>query len=138
MKILALDPGDVWVGTAISDALGMLARPYKTIKAEELETFLTSILADESIATIVVGYPKTMKGKDSEQTLKVVALKEQLAAHFPDIEWILWDERLSSKRAASIKKAVTKEDKIQAHSVAAAFILESYLDFRQLQSNLEV
>ena len=30
-KILALDLGDRWVGTAITDASLTLARPYKTV-----------------------------------------------------------------------------------------------------------
>jgi putative Holliday junction resolvase len=127
MKILALDLGDVWVGTAISDALGILARPYKTVKADELTPFLTTLFNEESIATVVVGYPKTMRGTESEQTIKVKNLKEELARIFPETAWVLWDERLTSKRADALKKGITKEDKIQSHSMAAALILESYL-----------
>lgn len=127
MKFLALDLGDQWVGSALSDALGLLAKPYKTIKAHELETFLAHIFTQESIETVVLGYPKTMKGTESEQTKKTIAIKEQLEKKFPTKQFILWDERLSSKRAGSLKKAVTKEEKIKSHSIAAAFILESYL-----------
>jgi len=36
---------------------------------------------------------------------------------------------LSSKRADALKKAQKKEQKIQSHSIAAAFILESYLQY---------
>lgn len=127
MKFLALDLGDQWVGSALSDALGLLAKPYKTIKAHELETFLTTIFTQESIATIVLGYPKTMKGTESEQTKKTVAIKEHLEKKFPTKQFILWDERLTSKRAGSLKKTASKEEKIKSHSIAAAFILESYL-----------
>lgn len=129
MKTLALDLGDAWVGTAISDELGITARPYQTVKPQELVDFLKKIISTEQINTIVVGYPKTMRGTESEQTKKIVAQKEELEAQFPGIKWVLWDERLSSKQAAGIKKTKTKEDKIASHSVAAAVILTGYLMF---------
>jgi putative Holliday junction resolvase len=129
MKILGLDIGDVWTGTALSDALGITARPHKTAETNKLVQFLTDLFKQENINTIVVGYPKTMKGTESDQTKKVVAAKEMLEKKFPEKTWILWDERLSSQRASSLKQARTKEEKIQSHSVAAAFILGSYLDY---------
>ncbi len=127
MKIVALDIGDVWTGSAISDELGITARPYQTTKTTELIPFLDNLIKNESMSTIVVGHPKTMRGTQSEQTKKVVAKKEMLQTAFPDITWVLWDERLSSKTAAGIKKTKSKEDKIASHSVAAAVILTGYL-----------
>ena len=128
MKILALDIGDVWTGTALSDALNMFAKPYKTVRAEQLDEFLKNIFKKEKIETVVIGYPKTLRGTESEQTKKVVAHKELLTQQFPDVTWVLWDERLTSKQAAGIKKAKTKEEKQESHSIAAALILTSYLD----------
>jgi len=132
MKTLALDVGDKWTGTALSDSLGMFAQPYQTTPSDKLETFLKDVLEKEPIKTVVVGYPKTMRGTISDQTRKVEATKEKLEKLFDSIEWVLWDERLSSKRASNLKKARTKEDKIKSHSIAAAFILESYLEFKKL------
>lgn len=132
MKIFALDLGEQWIGTAISDAIGLLAKPYKTIKKDELNTFLEGLFSQESIDTIVIGYPITMRATESKQTEIVVKAKQELEKRFPEKKWVLWDERLSSKRAQSLKKAVTKEDKIKAHSLAAAFILESYLTYKQI------
>jgi len=130
MKLLGLDIGDVWTGTALSDALGITARPYKTTPTKELQSFLTTLFTQENINTIIVGYPKTMKGTESDQTKKVIATKERLEQKFPEKTWILWDERLSSQRAGALKQARTKDEKIQSHSVAAAFILASYLDYQ--------
>jgi len=70
-----------------------------------------------------------MRGTESEQTRKVRAVFEKLEQKFPTTSWKMWDERLSSKRAANLKKATTKEDKIKSHAIAAAFILSSYLSF---------
>ena len=148
MKILALDLGDRWVGSAISDPLGITCKPYKTIDIEQLNQFLTSTLSAEEIATVVVGNPQTVStGGQSDQTKKIVALKEELETKFShrsephgserDIAWVLWDERLSSKRADLLKgkQAHTPEGKKQQHSIAAAFILQSYLDYQAFKAS---
>lgn len=132
-KILALDIGDQWIGIAISDILHIVARPYKTVTIKELTKSLEEIIKSERIKTIVVGYPKTMKGGESDQTKKVLAHLQILKDNFPDITFTLWDERLSSKRAEQTKKARTQEQKTQSHALAAAFILDSYLHFLSAQ-----
>lgn len=129
MKFLALDLGDKWVGSAISDPLGITCKPFKTVELKELKDFLIRILPEQDIQTVIVGYPKTFSGTESEQTKKIVKLKEELEKRFADITWILWDERLSSKRALEKQSGkFDPESKKQNHSLAAAFILQSYLD----------
>lgn len=130
MKFLALDLGDKWIGTALSDALGMLARPYKTVTLDELFAFLKDLFSKEKIGTVIIGYPITMRATESKQTETIVQKKNRLEQEFPEHTWLLWDERLSSKRAQTLKKAKTREEKTLSHSIAAAFILESYLTFR--------
>jgi putative Holliday junction resolvase len=129
MKIMALDLGDAWVGVALTDPLRFFAKPYKTFPAADLIPCLEETFAKEKISIVVVGYPKTMQGTESDQTRLVVATKEKLELMFPQFQWILWDERLSSKQARSIKNPKNKEEKLQQHAIAAAIILESYLPF---------
>ena len=129
MKVIALDLGDVWTGTAISDSLKILAKPYKTIKTTELFIFLPELFAKELIDTIVVGYPQTMKGTESLQTKKVLEQKELIAKRFPNIKIILWDERLSSKTARTIQGKKARTEAENEHSIAAAVILQTYLQF---------
>ena len=134
MKILALDLGDRWVGSALSDHLGISCKPYQTVELSKLDHFLSSLIKQENIQTIVVGYPKTFRGGQSAQTEKIVLLKNELEKKFGvvngcSVQWILWDERLSSKRAQEMQpRGNTQEAKIKSHSIAAAFILQSYLD----------
>ena len=130
MKCVGLDSGDVWTGIALSDALQMFARPYSTVQTKELVESLQELFKKEQIATVIVGYPKTMRGTTSDQTKSVQTMFEQLQALFVDTTWILWDERLSSRRAEQLKKTQTHQDKKASHAVAAAFILTSYLDYR--------
>jgi putative holliday junction resolvase len=124
MKILALDLGDQWVGVALTDISRILARPHTTVPFKELHSFLSKILEDEPINIVVVGYPQTLKGTESDQTKKVVSQKEDLEKEFPSADWVLWDERLSSKQAQTVGK---KGDKLHIHAKAAAVILDGYL-----------
>jgi len=148
MKILALDIGDVWTGTAISDPTATFARPYQTVKTTELEQFLAEKIKIENLEKIVVGHPKTLKGTESEQTKKIKEHKEKLEKKFSSVSWILWDERLTSKMAAKSKKRKSNtsskkirqaqaEDKIKSHSIAAAFILDSYLIYLQTNEKMQ-
>ncbi len=137
MKILALDIGDRWTGVAISDPLGILPRPYDTFKTSELVAQLEKTIAKENVSTIVVGLPTTMRGTESDQTKKVIAMVDELKNHFPAIQWQMWDERLSSKRAASIKSAKTKEEKLRSHAIAAATFLSTYLDYKRFYTPVE-
>lgn len=135
MKIVALDHGDQWTGIAISDALGLLARPLQTVATRDLMHAISQLIDKETISTFVIGLPKTMRGTESEQTKKVRTLLEQLKNHFASYEWVLWDERLTSKQAEKIKPRKSKENKHEAHAVAAALILQSYLEYLQQEKN---
>jgi len=140
-KVLALDLGDVWIGIAISDALWMVARPLETVTLSHLESHLQKLLQKERIATIVVGCPITCGGTRSAQTEKIELQCAELAKSFPQVEWRLWDERLSSKRAeqlqSSKKKSKQKGAKQESHAIAAAFILDSFLQNHQAKKALE-
>jgi len=136
-KILALDPGDKHIGIAISDELRIIATPYRTINPPDLINFLTKIITTEQINTIVIGLPKTMRGTNSQQTEKSISLKTDLEKIFPSLKLILWDERLSSKRANEIKRPKNKPDKLHQHSIAAATILQTYLDGLSMFENID-
>jgi putative holliday junction resolvase len=134
MKTMALDIGDKWTGTALSDPLGILARPYQTVATPELSSFLSIVITKEQISNIVVGLPTTLKGTISDQTQKIIDFSKNLEQEFPTITWTLWDERFTSKQANSIKHAKTRDEKLRSHSIAAALILSTYLDYKRMQS----
>jgi putative Holliday junction resolvase len=130
MKVIALDLGDVWTGSALSDALKIVAKPYKTVKTTQLYEFLDTVLAQEKIDTILIGYPRTMKDTQSAQTKKVLEQKESIEKKYTNVKILLWDERLSSKIAKQIQGKKAKHDHAQhEHSIAAAVILQTYLEF---------
>lgn len=133
MRILALDIGDQWVGTALSDMLKITARPYKTIGTSTLFDFLTSTLKEQQVDTILVGYPQTLRGTHSQQTEKIIELFNTIKETFSNIQCILIDERFTSQQAARLKKSTSKATKLQQHSVAAALILTTYIDHLEFQ-----
>lgn len=134
MKILALDLGDQWTGIAISDPLHIIARPLTTVATADLINFLATILPEERITTVVLGYPKTLKGTESDQTRKIKEMGLQLHTQFPTVHWIWWDERLTSKQAANIVRPKNKNEKLSTHAVAAALLLMGYLESLKFQS----
>ena len=134
-KIIALDLGDVWTGIAISDALKTLARPFKTVKTNVLHQELTALFKQESIEEVVVGYPITLGGRESKQTEQIKKQKEVLEKKFPNMKFIFWDERLSSKQAEQLQRETQKRGvagaKQHEHSVAAVLSLDTYLLLKQ-------
>ena len=131
---MALDLGDRWIGTALSDSSCLIARPYKTVERKELISFLQTIFKEEQVFEIVIGNPKTLRGNNSEQTEKILQDKIALEEQFPTIQWTLWDERLTSKHAQNMRIA---KDKTMIHSIAAALILDSYLSYKIFQKGLQ-
>ena len=128
-KIIALDWGNSWTGIAISDITCTFARPLTAVATTELITELEKLLAHEEIVSVVMGYPLTMKGTPSEQTKIVEEQYEILSKKFSNVAWKLWDERFSSKQAASMGTRKNKEERLREQARTAAVILSSYLEY---------
>lgn len=139
VRALGIDYGNRRIGLALSDATGMLARPWKTIVrvgnpsqvaqaiAAEVRTLAE---ADEPVSVIVMGHPRRLSGEASEQTAMVETVAE-LLRRLVDLPLVLQDERLSSYEADA-RLAVEEKDwrkrKARLDAAAAAIILQDYLD----------
>ncbi len=133
MRVLALDPGTVRVGVAISDELGMIAQPLEFIPAEPFADFLErlrQILAAKPAELILVGLPRNMDGSYGPAAVKarefVAALQAAVA-----VPLRTWDERLTSVQANRLlAEANVRRDKRRAKvdQMAAAILLQSFLD----------
>lgn len=124
--ILGIDLGEKTTGLAISDS--NIATPYKTITHQNQKSAVSQVIAicsKEGIDTVVLGFVEGKIKKlftDFESALKEIK---------PDLKVILWDETLTSGQARQtmIKLQVPKFKRRQKeHEVAAALILQSYLD----------
>jgi putative Holliday junction resolvase len=132
-KILAVDIGERRVGLALSDELGMLAHPFKTLQWSGLLNFITSIkqiITSENIDKIIIGIPYTLNGGLSEKTTEIKKIVDQIRNQI-DVEVIEIDERLTTKMAIQALHAVGKKPSKNRNTidqVAAVYILQSYLD----------
>ena len=141
MRILGLDVGDRRIGVALSDPLGILANALAVIEVKTDGSALGEIvrLAQEHEAgRIVVGFPRSMDGSIGEQAQKTQAFVEGLAK-LTDIPVEFSDERLSTSMADQIlrsKKKTPQQIKQERDAVAAAFILQWYLDEHRQEGSL--
>lgn len=133
-RILGIDYGDVRVGLAISDELGITAQGLDTLvikgSIKKLISHVIQLNEKYSINTIVIGYPKNMDGSNSDKTNKVdeiaLLLKKRL-----DINIVKWDERLTTVSAYRTMRELNisqKKKNVYADKLAATYILESYLN----------
>ncbi len=135
MKILGLDLGDASLGVAISDTSGWLARGVGTVRFDpgDFDTpleYLANLIEEESVGTVVLGYPKRLDGTPGEQARKVERFKDLLAKRV-DVRITLYDERLTSKQARDtlIEAGQPKRRRKQTlDKQAAVLLLQSYLD----------
>ncbi len=131
--IIGLDVGDRRIGVAISDPEGRLAFPVTIIERRGEpadEEAILELARQREVTAIVVGIPRSLSGELGPQAEKVQAFVGSLArmALVPVVEW---DERLSTVAAErAMREAGLKAGRRKARrdAVAAAFILQGYLD----------
>jgi putative Holliday junction resolvase len=139
MRVLGIDYGQRRIGLALSDATGLLARPWRTIARQGSITRVADALAvevarlqaeDDGLSAVVLGLPRRLNGTATDQTAAV----ERLASSLRDrltIPVVLQDERLSSHEAESQLARRIKDwrrRKALLDAAAAAVILQDYLD----------
>ncbi|RME47606.1 MAG: Holliday junction resolvase RuvX [Chloroflexi bacterium] len=140
-RIMALDVGDRRIGVAVSDPLGVIARSLTVLQREGDETTIAQIrtLVDEhGVGRLIVGFPRLLSGEIGAQAQAVEDFARQLEAAV-DIPVELWDERLSTVTAARVlteRGQSAREQKATIDAVAAAVILQDYLDARQARTSM--
>ncbi len=141
-KILGIDHGAVRIGIAVSDESSSIAFGREIfLNNKDIFVKIKKFISDEHINQIVIGYPLTLKGERSEQTLAVekfeTDLKNALSeSPFNKITIIRWDERFTSKMAGdsmleSGMKKKKRQQKGNIDIISASLMLQSYLDSRK-------
>lgn len=133
MRVMGIDYGDVRIGIALSDLLGITAQGYEVIdrrKVRDAVKRICEIAQAEEVERIVIGLPRNMNGTYGEraETSRVFAKEIESATQLP-VELI--DERLSTVSAQRIllegDVSRAKRRKV-VDKIAAAVILQSFLD----------
>ena len=122
-RLLGLDIGEVRIGVAISDELGSIASPLAMIPRKgDVVTELKKLITKYMPARLVVGLPVGLSGREGPQAEATRAFAEELATTVGlPVEY--YDERMSSSIAE------------QTDAMAAAVILQGYLDNQRWKSN---
>ena len=122
---------------ALSDSGGILASPLTIIERRDEEQSLGAIIEiidQHQVKQIVVGLPRSMNGSIGKQAEKVETFVRSLSNH-TETPLVFRDERLttvSAKRLMQAAGARKNRRKARDDAVAAALILQGYLDEARL------
>ena len=131
--LAGLDLGTKTIGVAVSDGLRQVASPLSTIRRVKFTTdaaALLAIVADRSLAGLILGLPRNMDGTEGPRAQSTRAFARNLR-NLTDLPIGYWDERLSTVAA---ERALLEADTSRARRaqvidhVAAGYILQGALD----------
>lgn len=141
MRIMGLDFGSKTVGVAISDALLLTAQGVEIIRRKEENKLrqtlarIEELIVEYEVEEIVLGLPKHMNATEGVRVELTQEFKEKLERR-TGLPVYFWDERLTTVAAdkimmeAGIRREHRKE---QVDRIAAALILQGYLDRRNMR-----
>ena len=135
-RVMAIDLGEKRIGIAISDPLRMVAKGHSVIKRKSRrEDFARyqQLVVEQKITLVVMGLPVPLSGVEGAKAAWVRDYTAELQTHLT-VPIVLWDEALTTKRAEESLRAQgrkLKKIKQRVDAVAAAFILQDYLEANQ-------
>lgn len=136
-RYLGVDYGTKRIGLAISDGLGMTARPLEVVPRKGLSDALRRIAGEYPLDGVVVGLPTALAGHEGEAAEGARKLGAEIA-DLLDVEVDYVDERFTSRIADSalLESGMKRRDRKETvDKVAAAIILQTYLDSRRGDGN---
>lgn len=134
---MALDVGDVRIGIAVSDLMGIIANPLETYVrkggADKDAQYIADLAKSREVSLFISGLPLGLDGRENEQTAKTRNFIDVLKRH-TDVPVKYIDERFTtiSAERALIQGNVRREDRKKViDKVAATIILQNYLDSKR-------
>ena len=136
MRVLAIDPGTVRIGLALSDPSGTIAQPLTVLRrrseAEDLQA-LTELVRQHDVEQIVVGLPRTMGGRleSAAQDAQTFGDRVGRATGRPVA---YWDERLTTVAAERYlieQRKRRSKRRQEVDRMAATLMLQGYLDYQR-------
>jgi len=143
---MALDHGSRRIGVALSDELGMLASPLCILQPHAVDrvSAVVAVAQEHDAVEILVGLPKTLHGEIGPQARRVERFVQTLRNAI-DTPVRVWDEGYSTAEArarlAENRKPYAgrhrraQQAPMHVDAVAAAVILQEYLDWRRSSSS---
>lgn len=131
-RILSLDIGEVRIGVAISDPLGLFAQGVTVLKTQEdWLGQLKKIIDEKNVDTLLIGLPIRTDGTEGPEALKMRDTADTIKQHIGTAEIVFWDERFTTAIAqqALLEADVSRAGRKQSvDKIAATLLLQSYLD----------
>ena len=134
--LLGLDIGDIRIGVALSDELGVAAHPLCTLTRKNRKVDLIAIsdlVSIHQVGRVVIGLPISLDGSIGPQAEKVQKFAKRLGQVI-DVPIEFQDERFTTAEAEDILRDLnkdTEEQKELIDEVAAVIILTDYLNQNQ-------
>lgn len=131
-RLIGLDYGDKRIGVALSDESRTLASPHSVIPHKgwgPAAKAVAQIMQDTDAEFAVMGLPYHLEGGLGRQAEEALGFSKVLEKH--GVKVMLQDERLTSVTAEDLLKEsgkTARESKALVDQVAAALILQAYLD----------
>ncbi len=131
---MAIDLGDLRIGIALSDPSWTIASGFGVINRSSRQSDFDKIghIAEEhNVLRIIVGLPTLLSGEEGTRAAWARDYASSLSSAL-GIQARLWDESLTTVDAeASMRERGYSQNRRRERvdSVAAAFILQSYLEF---------
>lgn len=137
-RILAVDYGLKRTGLAVTDTLQIAAGGLTTVASAEAVSYIVAYAKREPIDEIVVGLPKQMDNRPSENMARVKTFARKLKAAMPEATIAFYDERFTSTMAhrAMIDGGLGKkrrQDKALVDEISAVIILQGYMEWKKNQ-----
>ncbi|HKV43041.1 MAG TPA: Holliday junction resolvase RuvX [Blastocatellia bacterium] len=135
MRVLAIDFGTKRIGTAVSDELGIIARPVETITRPSLKESiarLRDLVSELGVDTVVVGLPLRLDNTVGDAAERVLRFAERLGREL-GMKILTQDERLTSyeadqmmiERGFNRRKRREKSDEFAAMIILQDFISQT-------------
>ena len=133
-RLLAIDYGKKRCGIAVTDPMQIIANGLATVETPRLVDFITGYVASEPVELIVVGYPTTVRGEESESMRYIRPGIGRLKKALPNIPVVYADERFTSVLAHKTRvEGMARRDKAIVDEISATIILNDYLENRRFR-----
>ena len=136
-RILGIDYGTRRIGISLSDPLQIIAQPFDTLPNDKIAVRrIREIVDSEGVGVVIVGMPLNLKGEKAQKAQEVERFIELLKGEMT-AEIVCWDERFTTTMAhqtmlrMGTKREERRTNKGRIDAMAAAILLQSYLDSRK-------
>lgn len=136
-RLLGVDFGDVRTGLAISDETRFLAsgigyiKPGGIVKTADK---VAEIAMEKNVVGVVVGHPMNMNGTRGPRAERAEEFAVLLRERLPDIEVVLFDERMTTMAASRylVETGTRGKNRKQViDTLSAQILLQNFIDMEK-------